>query len=86
MSDCEVFGNDDNGAVYFAIACHIVDAYASGFPAVRIFIDSDFIYKCLECWTPGWIRKSGPSGIWKNSQGLFCMFKRLILNAKEFLH
>ena len=73
MSDRAVFGCDDLQALYSKIIVDINDAYALGLTDVRIYLDSSFAYKCLVSWTPGWIRKCGPSGIWKNAKGIFAL-------------
>ena len=73
MSDIAVFGCSDLKAIYSSIMTEVNSAYASGLSKVRIHLDSSFAYKCLVCWTPGWIRKCGPSGIWKNAKGNFCI-------------
>ena len=69
MSEFAIFGLSDLSVILDSVVTGINEAYASGCPTLRIYLDSFFAYRCLVCWTPGWIRKSGPSGIWKNSRG-----------------
>ena len=44
-------------------------AELTGVLDLEVHIQSEYVFNCLKKWSPGWTRRSGPSGLWRNSKG-----------------
>ena len=71
MNEYEVFGTDDLGFIFSEIYGHVLNSYSLGHEGLRIYLHSKLAFSYLVKWMPGWIRRAGPNGIWKNSRGNF---------------
>ena len=62
-------GDNDAGEVLDSIASSMMEGYARGAETAVIYTGNNFVHGALTRWYPGWIRKAGKNGIWKNSKG-----------------
>ena len=70
MIEFEIFGIYDLGHVFSLIYNYQLCSYSRGCSSMRIYLHSELAYAFIVKWMPGWVRKAGPSGVWKNSQGI----------------
>ena len=71
MGHYELFLHNDFRFRLREILSFMLDSYASGHRVAHVYTHSIKIFNFVDCWTPGWCRKAGPDGIWKNSKGIF---------------
>ena len=69
MFEYELFGEFDLVTLFQSICNFMLDAYASGETGVCIYLQSALARDCIFKWSPGWLRKAGPGGEWRDSQG-----------------
>ena len=69
MDEYTILESDDLRFILCEIYENIMLSYSSGCFHVRIFVRSPLVISYITRWMPGWFRKAGPGGIWKDSQG-----------------
>ena len=69
MDEYIVFETDDLGFIIQEIYENVMFSYSSGCYDVKVRVRSLTAIFYLHKWMPGWVRKAGPGGIWKNSKG-----------------
>ena len=69
MSEYTVLEPCDLGYIFQEIYENLLFSYSSGCTDVRIYVRSSLVISYLDKWMPGWIRRAGPGGVWKNSRG-----------------
>ena len=79
MREYEVYEMHDLGYIFSTIYGFLIESLAMGHTSARVYLTSHMAYSYLVRWMPGWVRKAGPSGIWRNSQGNLKKFLRLEL-------
>ena len=63
------FTPEHDDMTFDSIIGHMLEAYAQGAVVAKIYTGDEFAFNAITKWSKGWIRKAGPSGIWKNSKG-----------------
>ena len=69
MREFEIFGVYELEPICRKVIQCMAIAYACGFEDLDVHLNCEFAFNCIERWSPGWNRKSGPAGEWKNSRG-----------------
>ena len=71
MLEYELFGETELLPIFKSVLDFLIDAYASGETRVSIFMQSPLAHDYIVKWSPGWLRRAGPAGIWLDSQGTY---------------
>ena len=74
MDEYTIFESDDLGFILCEIYENLMLSYSSGCTHVRIYVRSPLAISYVKRWMPGWFRKAGPGGIWRDSQGNIKLF------------
>ena len=72
MERCyEIFREYDFRTQLRDVLSCMLDAYCDGLTSAHIYTHSIQLFNYIECWTRGWVRRAGPGGVWKDSQGIY---------------
>ena len=69
MDEYSIFESYDLGFILQEVYECLMHSYSLGHTRVRIYVRSPTAISYLIRWMPGWARKAGPGGIWRDSQG-----------------
>ena len=85
MKEYAIFESDDLGFIFQEIYECLMLSYASGCTEIRITVRSTTAISYINRWMPGWYRRAGPGGVWRDSQGniksVFIFGKHFLLNG-----
>ena len=69
MDEYIIFESYDLGFILHEVYECLMRSYSLGHNRVRITVRSSLAISFLMRWMPGWARRAGPGGIWRNSKG-----------------
>ena len=69
MVEYSILESHDLGYILQEVYDCLMLSYSSSHSHVRISVRSQEAISYLVRWMPGWARRAGPNGIWRNSQG-----------------
>lgn len=69
MDEYSIFEVNDLGFILQEVYECLMHSYSFGRTKVKIKVRSERAISFLMRWMPGWARRAGPGGIWRNSQG-----------------
>ena len=78
MDEYFIFEPFDLGYILEEVYECLMYSYSSGHTQVRIRVRSCEAIDYIQRWMPGWARRAGPGGVWRDSRGnhkIFVIFR-----------
>ena len=69
MDEYTILESSDLGFIFCEIYENLMLSYSSGCTSVLIHVRSPLAISYVQRWMPGWLRRAGPGGVWRDSQG-----------------